>query len=110
MYIPDLPEVFGNRVLLDLALAVLIPDYLDLQLSDDKVADGIFALSGAALFSALKEYESSKLKAVDFSKYLTGSIHAHIVGVIEDAMFNNCVHFKNLRITLQNVVKANCNK
>ncbi|KIM69289.1 hypothetical protein SCLCIDRAFT_19897 [Scleroderma citrinum Foug A] len=97
MYIPDLPEVFGNRVLLDLALVVLIPDYLDVQLSDE-VVDGIFALSGAALFSALKEYETGKLKAVDFSKHLTGSIHAHIVEVIEDAVINDCIHFKNLRI------------
>ena len=99
--------MFGNRVLLDLALVVLIPDYLDVQLSD-KVVDGIFVLSGAALFSALKEYKTGKLKAVDFSKHLTGSIHVHIVEVIEDAVINDCIHFKNLRITLQNVVRANC--
>ena len=99
--------MFRNRVLLDLALVVLIPDYLDVQLSNE-VVDGIFALSGAALFSALKEYETGKLKAVDFSKHLMGSIHAHIVEVIEDAVINDCIHFKNLRITLQNVVRANC--
>ena len=99
--------MFGNRVLLDLALIVLIPDYLDVQLSD-KVMDGIFALSSAALFSALKEYKTGKLKAVDFSKHLMGSIHAHIVEVIEDVVINDCIHFKNLHITLQNVVRANC--
>jgi len=91
---------------LHLALVVLVPDLIHLELSD-KVIDGIFGLSGAAIFSALKEYESGKMKAVDFSKHLTGSVHTHIMGVIEDAVSDGCIHFKNLHTTLQNVVRAN---
>ena len=56
----------------------------------------------------LKELQLGKLKSVDFSKSLTGSVHAHIMGLVEDAVTNDCTHFKNLCTILQNVVKANC--
>ena len=92
---------------MDLAVAVLIPDYLNIQLSD-KFADGILTLSGAAVFSTLKEFQSGKSSSVDFSKNLTGSVHAHIMGLVEDTVANDCIHFKNLCTILQNVVRANC--
>jgi len=99
--------VFGNQALLHLAPVVLIPDHTSMQLLD-QVADGIFRLSGAAIFCALKEYELGKMKPIDFSDHLMSSVHACIIGVIEEAVVNNCTHFKFLRTTLQNVVRANC--
>ena len=99
--------MFGNQALLHLALVVLIPDHTGMQLSD-QVADGIFGLSGAAIFCTLKAYELGKMKPVDFSDHLTSSVCACIIGVIEEAVVNSWTHFKFLRTTLQNVVRANC--
>ena len=94
--------------MLDLLLVVLWaqPGELPGFQIDDKLFRGWLSLAGAAILSALKEYETGQYVAVEFSQKNVGNVFDSILDIIDGVRHNNPTHYSLLQKKLISLSSA----
>jgi hypothetical protein len=74
--------------------------YKDLDFNDPTVLDGVIALAGTALCSALMEYKTGVYKCVEFSTVKSKDTYQNVTAYISDKIYHHvelAAHFKALK-------------
>jgi len=82
---------------LDLLLIVLWaqPGELPGFQIDDELFHGWFSIAGAAILSALQEYETGQYVAVEFSQKNVGNVFDSILDIIDSVQHDNPTHYSH---------------
>ena len=73
---------------------------------DHKLFKGLLALTGAAIASALQEYETGQFKCVEFLQKNSGSDLHSITSIIQDAQDNSIQCYEFLRSRLMSLITS----
>lgn len=78
--------------------------YKDIDFEDPQALDRVITLGGAALCSAIKEYETGVLKCIDFSTAKSGDSYHSICTYISSKIYSRpelAAHFKTLKTRMR---------
>jgi hypothetical protein len=78
--------------------------YKDINFDDPKALDGVIALAGAALCSALLEYKTGVYKRIEFSTAKAGDTYKSILTYMSDKIYSRAelaVRFEALKARIK---------